>query len=96
MKQKLNAAEEVGTNKDGWYCLRHKDGWLVGTEKGVTCYRQEYIAKAALTFACERENGRMVYKIDTFRLTKDLKPAGEHTPLLLADEAWKNLERKMK
>ena len=94
MKPKLNAEEEVGTNKEGWYCLRHNDGWLVGTEKGVTCYRQEYIAKAALTFACERENGRLVYRIEVFMQIKDMKQSGEHTPMLSADEAWVKLEGK--
>ena len=85
--------DEVAINRDGWFCLRHKDGWLVGSEKGVTCYRQRQIARAALTFAVEREQGRMVYSIEVFR-AKNVRPDGEHTPVLSADEAWKNLEGK--
>lgn len=93
---KFNAADEIGFNRDGWFCLRHRDGWLVGTEQGVTCYRQEYLAKAALTFACEREKGRRMYRIVVFNRTKDLVNTGEHTPMLSASEAWKSIEPKKK
>lgn len=94
MNPKFNVADEIGFNKDGWYCLRHKKGWLVGTKEGVTCYRHQYLAKAALTFACEREKGRIMYRIDVFKRTKDLVNTGEHTPMLSADEAWTRIEPK--
>lgn len=94
MKEKLDPSDEVGVNKVGWYCLRHKDGWFVGTEDGVTCYRQHDIARAALTIAIERERGRWnTYRIETFR-TGALVKKGEHTPELSAAQALKNLEGK--
>jgi hypothetical protein len=95
MKPKLNPEDEVGINKEGWYCLRHAEGWFMGNEKGVACYRQHWLAKAALTLAIEREAGKMVWSIEIFHAGK-LRPRGEHTPPLSATEAWKNLEPKTK
>lgn len=89
----MKPEEEVGVNVVGWFCLRHKDGWFVGTEKGVTCYRQHYIARAALTFAIERERGRWnTYRIATY--TGAPIHNGEHTPELSAEQAWLNLEKR--
>lgn len=78
--QKQQLQELVQVNRVGWECLRHKDGWLVGTSEGVTCYGDHMLARAALTIAWQRDGGRALnYRIVT--LTEaDLTDVGEYRP----------------
>ena len=89
MSEKMT--ELVDHNKLGWLALQHKDGWWVGSEKGVTCFKTRVIAQAALTIACEREGARH-YKIRTF--TGAPIRNGEHTPKYSGAEALAKIERR--
>ncbi len=87
----MNIQDQVKPNRIGWFALRHKDGWWVGTSTGVTCYETEELARAANTIATERE-GRRVFKIETF--TGANVKNGEHTPKFSAEQAIKNIEER--
>lgn len=83
----------VGVNRPGWYCLRHKDGWFIGTKKGVTCYATMELAQAALTIAWQRDGGGALhYRITGYQPAQIL--AGEHTPLKSAAQALRDYERQ--
>lgn len=88
----MNDPENIAPNKVGWLAIQHKDGWWVGTEAGVTCYKEIALAKAALTIIWQREGGgRLNYRI--FRFTNsNLKRVGEHTPPKSARQALKDYE----
>lgn len=72
----------VQKNRVGWECLKHKDGWLVGTSEGVTCYGDHMLARAALTIAWQRDGGRQLnYRIVTLtEADLDRYDAGEYAP----------------
>ena len=88
-------ASQVGVNQIGWDAIQHKDGWWVGTSKGVTCYKNHDLARYALTTIWQREGGRRLnYRIKTF--TGAEVDAGEHTPVKSASQAmadYDNLRR---
>jgi hypothetical protein len=73
---------QIAPNQPGWFALKHKDGWWVGTKSGVTCYRDKQIAMAANTVAFEREGRKWVYRICEFTAADkaSLVQNGEHTP----------------
>jgi len=84
----------VQLNRVGWECLRHKDGWLVGTSEGVTCYGDHMLARAALTIAWQRDGGRALnFRIVTFT-AEDLVRTGEYTPKHSAVHALYRYEGK--
>ena len=86
-----NIKDLVRPNRIGWEAIQHKDGWWVGTDKGVTCYGDHDLARYALTVIWQREGGRQVnYKIKPFTGADRL--AGEHTPLKSAEEAMLDYE----
>jgi hypothetical protein len=83
----------VSCDRIGWDAIQHKDGWWVGTEKGVTCYGDHELARAALTIIWQREGGRQLnYRIKPF--TGANVANGEHTPKLSAVDALKRYEAK--
>lgn len=83
----------VSCDRIGWYAIQHKDGWWVGTEKGVTCYADRDLARAALTIIWQREGGRQLnYRIKLF--TGANVAAGEHTPPKSAMDALRDYEAK--
>ena len=76
----------VSCDRIGWDAIQHKDGWWVGTEKGVTCYGDHELARVALTIIWQREGGRQLnYRIKPF--TGANVQNGEHTPKLSAVDA---------
>jgi hypothetical protein len=82
----------VRNNQIGWHALQHKDGWWVGTENGVTCYKDYDLARCALTILWQREGGNELnYSIEKFTGADAID--GEHTPKLSAVEALQNYER---
>jgi len=83
----------VSCDRIGWDAIQHKDGWWVGTEKGVTCYGDHELARVALTIIWQREGGRQLnYRIKPF--TGANVANGEHTPKLSAVDALKSYEAK--
>ena len=83
----------VSCDRIGWDAIQHKDGWWVGTPKGVTCYADHDLARAALTNIWQREGGRQLnYRIKPF--TGANKAAGEHTPPKSAVDALRDYEAK--
>jgi len=83
----------VSCDRIGWDAIQHKDGWWVGTDKGVTCYEDHELARVALTIIWQREGGRQLnYRIKTF--TGANVQNGEHTPKLSAVDALKRYEAK--
>ena len=83
----------VSCDRIGWDAIQHKDGWWVGTEKGVTCYADHDLARAALTIIWQREGGRQLnYRIKPF--TGANVAAGEHTPPKSAVDALRDYEAK--
>lgn len=83
---------EIGFNKAGWYCLRHKDGWYVGHAEGILCYKDHGFARVALTILWQRDGGGAVcYKIETYQ-GEPLVEAGEHSFKLSAVAAIRNYE----
>lgn len=83
----------VGCDRIGWYAIQHKDGWWVGTDKGVTCYGDHQLAQIALTIIWQREGGQQLnYRIKTF--TGANVKNGEHAPKWSAVDAIKRYEVK--
>ena len=87
-------ADKVKINRPGWYALRHKDGWWVGGEAGVTCYASRALAAYALTIAWRRDGGKQLnFKVDKY-LELAKVPAGTYTPGIGAEDALKAYEAK--
>ena len=83
----------VSCDRIGWDAIQHKDGWWVGSDRGVTCYADHDLARAALTIIWQREGGRQLsYRIKPF--TGANKAAGEHTPPKSAVDALRDYEAK--
>tara|TARA_S200002703_G_scaffold93880_1_gene81069 strand:+ start:1459 stop:1788 length:330 start_codon:yes stop_codon:yes gene_type:complete len=75
----------------GWWALRHRDGWWVGTDKGVNCYEDHDFARVALTILWQREGGRVVnYRIERFTGANVI--AGEFTPQKSGEQAIRDYE----
>jgi hypothetical protein len=87
------APQLVSCDRIGWDAIQHKDGWWVGTEKGVTCYGDHELARVALTIIWQREGGRQLdYRIKPFTGANAVN--GEHTPKLSAADAMNRFEAK--
>ena len=79
----------------GWWGLRHKDGWWVGTEKGANTYKDRTFAKMALTILWQREGGGPLnFKIEEFTGANIFK--GDFTPKKSAEQAIDDYERTAK
>lgn len=77
----------VACNRAGWFAIRHRDGWWVGTDEGVTCYAEHELASAAMTILWLREGGRRLdYWVTRFP-GESVKLAGDHTPKHSLEEA---------
>lgn len=76
----------VDYNHEGWYALQHiKEGWWVGTEKGVLCYQEYDIARYANTVMWLREKKKRNFAIKVF--TGANKMTGEYKPKRAAGPA---------
>jgi len=85
--------ELVQVNHPGWFAIQHKDGWWVGTEAGVICYRDMDLAKVALTIHWQRDGGKQL----NFRISRYCKAdilTGEYTPEKSAEQALKDYESR--
>lgn len=81
----------VQPNRNGWFAIRHKDEWWVGTDKGTTCYQERDLARYALTLIWQRDGGRRLdFRIFTF--TGADANTGEYTPKKSAKQALKDYE----
>jgi hypothetical protein len=90
---KPNLKDLVAVNRVGWEAIQHKDGWWVGTDKGVTCYRDRMLASAALTIYWQRDGGKQLnFRIKTFT-GADCK-TGEYTPVKSAAQALQDYEKR--
>lgn len=75
----------------GWWGLRHKDGWWVGTSQGANTYNDIYLARVALTILWQRDAGKALnYKIERFTGASII--AGDFTPQKSAVDAIKDYE----
>ena len=93
MNTKKELQRMVSCDRIGWFAIQHKDNWWVGTDKGVTCYKDHELARVALTIIWLREGGRELnYRIR--RYTGAKVQNGEHTPKLSAVEALQRYEVK--
>ena len=83
----------VAANRVGWEAIRHKDGWWVGTNKGVTCYGDHELARIALTLIWQRDGGKELnFKIEKYtEIANKLKP--DYTPEYGAVEALQRYEK---
>jgi hypothetical protein len=48
---------KVKISEPGWWAIADKRGGWVGNDKGVLCYEDEEIARAALTIVWQMEGG---------------------------------------
>ncbi len=89
---------QIAPNQPGWFALKHKDGWWVGTASGVTCYRDKRIAMAANTVVYEREGRKLRYRICEFTTADraSIVYIGEHTPPIDAATAMQRIEGRAK
>jgi hypothetical protein len=87
-KTKKDLAALVGVNQIGWSAIRHKDGWWVGTEKGVTCYNDRMLARMALTLIWQRDGGEELnFSIEKYTKVANKNVAPDFTPNFSAEEA---------
>lgn len=92
-KPKTELTALVKYNQIGWEAIQHKDGWWVGNDKGVPCYGDHTIARAALTIVWQREGGHQLnYRICKFTGANVIN--GEHTPKFSADKALTRYTRQ--
>jgi hypothetical protein len=58
----------VKINKIGWFAIQHsKEGWWIGTPKGVTCYKDHDLARVALTMIWQMDGGKeLMYSVKPF------------------------------
>jgi hypothetical protein len=90
---------QILPNRIGWYAIKHRDGWFIGTASGVTCYATEELARAANTIANERvwdQGSGYPYPFRIQVFTEACHPNGEHTPKRSASAAVRNIERRAK
>lgn len=75
----------------GWWALQHRDGWWVGTDRGVNCYNTHEFARVALTILWQREGGGAInYRVKRFTGANIV--AGDFTPKKTAEQAIKDYE----
>jgi len=85
-------SDKVAKNVLGWFAIRHKEGWWVGNEDGVTCYAERELAQYALTIIWQRDGGRQLnYRIHRFTGADHI--TGETTPKYSAEEAMTRYEK---
>lgn len=76
----------------GWWGIRHKDGWWVGTSEGANTYDDIYLARVALTILWQRDVGKALnYKIERFTGANII--AGDFTPQKSAEDAIQDYEK---
>jgi hypothetical protein len=93
--RKAQLSEKVCLNEIGAHAIRHTDGWWVGNDKGILCYKDHYLARVALTILWQRDGGKKLnYSIQTFTGADTIN--GTHTPKFSAEEAINNYEDKPK
>jgi len=89
-KNKKELDDLIAINRVGWEAIRHKDGWWVGTEKGVTCYGDHELARMALTLVWQRDGGKQLnFKIEKYTEVATKKADPDYTPEYSAEEALK-------
>jgi hypothetical protein len=94
-KTQADISEMVAVNRVGWEAIRHKDGWWVGTDKGVTCYGDHQIARMALTMIWQRDGGGpLKFKIEKYTHVADKQTTPDYVPKYGAVEALRNYERR--
>lgn len=75
----------------GWWGLRHRDGWWVGSSAGANTYDDIYLARVALTILWQRDGGKSInYKIERFAGANII--TGDFTPQKSAEDAIKDYE----
>lgn len=90
MNEPLNMNTSPG--RIGWWGIKHRDGWWVGTNKGANTYEDHYFARMALTILWQMEGGKACcYKIEKFTGANII--AGEFTPNKSAEQAIRDYER---
>jgi hypothetical protein len=93
-KNKTGLDALVAFNRVGWEAIKHKDGWWVGTEKGVTCYGDHDIARMALTLVWQRDGGKQLnFKIEKYTEVANKKADPDYTPEYSAEDALARYER---
>lgn len=76
---------------EGWFGIRHNDGWWVGTDEGPNTYEEMDAARMAMTILWQREGGGALdYKIERF--AGAAKKVGEFTPLKSGEDAIREYE----
>jgi len=93
-KNKTDLDALVAFNRVGWEAIKHKDGWWVGTEKGVTCYGDHDIARMALTLVWQRDGGKQLnFRIEKYTKVANKKLDPDYTPEYSAEDALARYER---
>jgi hypothetical protein len=94
-KNKTGLDALVAFNRVGWEAIKHKDGWWVGTEKGVTCYGDHDIARMALTLVWQRDGGKQLnFKIEKYTEVANKKADPDYTPEYSAEDALARYENR--
>lgn len=56
--------EGVEHNHVGWWAIKHSDGSWMGGDKGVLCYEQQELARAAMTLLWKAQgSGKLNYEV---------------------------------
>ena len=85
------SAPSCSPDRVGWWAIRHRDGWWVGTEAGVTCYEEHDFARLALTIVWQRDGGKACrFRIERFTGANII--AGDFTPEKSGEQAIKDYE----
>ncbi|MEN6635518.1 MAG: hypothetical protein ABFC56_06695 [Clostridiaceae bacterium] len=93
-KTKQDIKDMIAINRVGWEAIRHKDGWWVGTEEGVTCYGDHELARMALTIVWQRDGGKELnFSIQPYTEVTNKKLDTDYSPQYSAEEALKNYEK---
>lgn len=80
---------------NGWFGIRHNDGWWVGTDDGPNTYEKLNAARIAMTILWQREGGGALdYKIERF--SGNVEKVGEFTPLKSGEDAILEYEDHLK
>lgn len=88
----MNVADGVRLNVRGWWAVREVNGAWIGTDEGVTCYRDRDLARVALTILWQRDGGGPL-KLEVAAFTgADLK-VGRHRPAKDAVTALRDYEK---
>ncbi len=61
MSDKPPEPPKVEIDHPGWWAIRHRDGWWLGTEEGVLCYEDYDFARVAMTLRWQMDHSQQPF-----------------------------------